>query len=542
MTEFIFPADGSVLVVDDKPEDALPLIELLSSKGIASTYYSGDDTKLPSQPKQKVRLAFFDIQLFGPSTNTASYSANILRLINRLIPSDNGPYVLVLWTTIAIHEADEVEQQIKVGLIDKKPLAILRLEKATYFETSSDNSQKDSLIQEIQESLSTRFPPDDIVEIQRVVNNELLPVDTRKAKVDAIEKISLELSHKLQDAADSFQLFTYWESAINRAAGTTVENFASLNNVDEHWSINLKNVIFRMAHAQLGQNIDNVENDEVLSNALKTLNGTFLDLVEHHYPSVRGFSSKVGFSKDNIKFTRTVQGQKFEIKWNYKSGKFQIYIDDILVPANSHGVALEKVPGQGRTDPEKAHLATLKAAYESITPLINTKLLVDTLTSDHVQPGNVYLKHIRLLARRKSVLRNYYKELPEKGLVWDKNRAFLLSDKELKKFKFIELEVTPICDYAQKKWIKYRLLPGVMIPVKYNVELNTGLNFYHEIPVIKIDGDDYRVVFDFRLLKSIDMIDHGSSEPYFRLRSELSASILSRLSSHASRIGITSLE
>lgn len=540
MTEFFLPADGSVLVVDDKAVDALPLIELLSSKGLASTYYSGtDDNKLPPMPIQKVRLAFFDIQLFAASTNTASYSANILRLIDRLIPNGNGPYVLVLWTTIASHEADEVQQQIEAGLTDKKPLAILRLEKTDYFETSSDSAQKDSLIEEIHTSLSTRFQHDDILEIQRVVREELPTETKREARPNAIEEISGELSDKLQHAADSFQLFTSWESAVNRAAGTTVENFASLCSINEHWSNNIKNVIFRMAHAQLGKNVVNVGNDEVLNNALKTMNSTFLDSVEHHYQPASGFSSRVGFNKNNIQFSQSVNGNKFEIKRNYKGNKYQVYIDDILVPANSLGVALDKVSNQGGAA-HKAHLEALITAYKSIKPLINTKLLVDTKTSDQVQPGNIYLKKVPHWKRKISLLRNYYKEF--KSPVWDNDRKFLLSNEELKVFRFIELEVSPICDYAQNKWLKYRLLPGVMIPEKYSDGLSNGDSFYDDIPIVKIDGVSYKLLFDFRLLKSTDMSDHDSGKPYFRLRSELSASILSRLSSHASRIGFTSVE
>ncbi|MFL9839315.1 hypothetical protein ABS768_17705, partial [Flavobacterium sp. ST-75] len=64
MADFQLPSDGSVIVIDDKISEAIPLIKLLSKKGIATTYYSGKDTELPLQPLQKIRLAFVDIQLF----------------------------------------------------------------------------------------------------------------------------------------------------------------------------------------------------------------------------------------------------------------------------------------------------------------------------------------------------------------------------------------------------------------------------------------------------------------------------------------------
>ena len=537
MSGFFLPADGSVLVVDDKAEDALPLIELLSSKGFACTYYSGADEKLPAQPVQKVRLAFFDIQLFGPSDPT-SYAANILRLINRLVASGNGPYIIVLWTTIASHEADTVEQQLRGGLpADKKPLDILKLEKSDYFETISDSSMRDSLLHEINDTLSSRFSPEDLREVIRVVDSELRPVDKRQARGDAIKKISVELNNKLQNAADSFQLFTHWEAAINKAAGTAVELFSSLHEIDGHWPDNLKNIILRLARAQLGQNVSDANEDEILRNALKTMNGTFLDLVEHHYPDVTGFSESIRFDKDNIQFLHTVGGTEYKIKWNSGMDKYKVYVAGRLVPARSRGVELKKVRDQGRNKTEKEHLGKLIEVYQSITPSINAKLLIDMHPPSDVQPGNVYLRKVNA-NRRKTLLKTYFKGKP----VFDAKGKLILSNDDLKKFRFIELETTPICDYAQNKWVKYRLLPGLMVPESYADNINKGECYYHDIPIVKVDGANYKIVFDFRLLKSVDMKDHTTDLPFFRLRNELSASILSRLSSHASRIGITSLE
>ena len=546
--DFLFPSDGSVLVVDDKPGEALPLVELLSSKGIASTYYSGEDGKLPLSPTQKVRLAFFDIQLFGPS-DTRSYAANILRLIGRLIPDRNGPYILVLWTTFASQEAEEVIQQISAGILEStRPLAILKLDKSSYFERQIDRSQRDSLNQEIQNSLSTRLPPEDIAEIQRVINNELHDEINLQPKVNAIEDISNDLGNMLQSVADSFQLFTAWESAINRASGATVENFSSLYRTDEYWSNNIKDIILRMSLAQLGKNAVNVGDDVVLGNALKTMNDVFLDLVEHHYPeNCVGLSTRIGFRKDEIQFARSVDGKNLSFKLsseNYK--KYQVYIDGTLLPGTGGGgVSLSQIPGKGRSAQEKTQLQEMRAIYENVNPLINTRLHVDITTSAYVQPGNVYLKSVRYLAKCKELIKHYYDKSIKgpKSSILDNDGEFKLTDKEARQFKFIELEVSPICDFAQDKWIKYRLLPGIMIPEKYkNGLIDKGENLYLDIPVVKIEGVGYKILFDFRLLKSVNKTEHGTQQPYFRLRGELSASILSRLSSHASRIGISSLE
>jgi len=541
MTGFFLPADGSVLIVDDKTEDALPLIELLSSKGIACTYYSGADEKLPPEPTQKVRLAFFDIQLF-PSSNPTSYAANILRLIEALIPTNNGPYVLILWTTMVAHEADEVEQQLRANLTVKKPLEILKLEKSEYFETVSDDSMRDSLVHEINDTLSSRLPRDDIQEIQRIIDRELQPFGRqRRAKSNAIDKISLELNKKLQNAAESFQLFTHWEHAINKAAGKTVETYSTLHTVDPHWSSNIKSSILRLAHAQLGKNIPNIDEDEILINALKTVNSTFLDLVEHHYPKTSELSESIKFSKNNIQYAKTINSVEYKIKRNIRKNKYRIYVDGRSLPKGGKDFDLDKIPKQGNAV-QQAALKELVDDYLKITPSINAKLLIDTTSTDSVQPGNIYFKDVSNWRRRANLLKTY-KPFYKKDVVLNGDGNCILKSAQTKEFQFIELEVTPVCDYAQRKWIKYRLLPGILIPSKYcDLNAKAGENFYPEIPILTINGNDYKMVFDFRLLKSHHHAESELMKPNFRIRNVLCASILSRLSSHASRIGITSLE
>lgn len=539
MTDFVLPVDGSIVVVDDKLEDAIPLIELLSSRGVACTYYSGtDDKQLPNSTLNKVRIAFFDIQLFGPSDAT-NYATNISRLLNILISELNGPYILILWTTIAAHEADTVEDQINANPIlkNKRPLKILRLEKTKYFKNEQNSDFLNSVLDEVDETLTTSFDPNEIGEIKGFINDNIFPETKKVVNTDAIEEISEELNSTLQGTADSFQFFTHWEGAINSAAGLTVNHVSSLYQKDEHWSENFKNIIFRMARAQLGQNISSEDNDEILKNSLKTMNGTFLDLIESHFPNVTGISEIIGLDKNNIQFSQKINTTEYRIKWKRKTDRYQIYIENQLVPKRSTGVSFDKIPKQGRNENEKTDLTQLAESYQSIKPLINTMLLLDLKPPSSPQPGNVYLKNVNSM-RKRTLIKNY---LAKKSPFFDKEGKWALSKNDWSNILFIELEASPICDFAQKKWVKYRLLPGVMVPENFFTRIG-GENFYDEIPLVRYNNINYKIIFDFRLFKSIDMSDHTSVPPIFRIRNELSASILSRLSSHASRIGISSLE
>lgn len=540
MTGFYLPNDGSVLIVDDKTEEALPLIKLFSSKGVSCVYYDGLDEGLPSTPLQKVRLAFFDIQLFGPSTPT-SYAANILRLLERLISKGNGPYLLVLWSTIAKNDADEVESQLAAQLDTAKPLAVIRLNKSSYFEQHMDSSQKDELINEIDGALSTRFSEDDLAEIKNVIENELRVPSTYESKSDAVGNISEELNKKLTGAAESFQFFTIWESFINKASGQTVENYASLHARDSHWPNNLKTSIFRMARAQLGQNIGTANHSDILKNAIKTMNSTFLDVAENYCQDTSGFSQNIKFNKNNICYFQTIDDIEYKLDWRIKTNKYGLYIDGThLTHAGTKDFS--KLNSLGRNTDEKVRLENFLNDYASIKPSINTRLLIDINVPDHVQPGNVYNKKVTHWARRKKIIRNYYKDKPGKNTnAINKKGEIILSNDELKKFIFIELEVSPICDYAQNKWLKYRLLPGIMIPELYADELASGDNLY-PTPIVNVGGNNYLIIFDFKLLKSVDPADHTKEKPIFRIRNELAASVISRLSSHVSRFGITFVE
>ena len=53
----ILPEQGSIVVIDDRPDEALPIIQALSKKGVAATYYQGfDKAKLPDAPLKSVRM------------------------------------------------------------------------------------------------------------------------------------------------------------------------------------------------------------------------------------------------------------------------------------------------------------------------------------------------------------------------------------------------------------------------------------------------------------------------------------------------------
>lgn len=90
---------SSVLILDDKDEEALPIQKSLGSHGIGAVFVPGSlDALRPSEPMTGIRVAVLDIHLgfLGGREGSLRHTAG---LVDSLIDQDNGPYVAVVWTT-----------------------------------------------------------------------------------------------------------------------------------------------------------------------------------------------------------------------------------------------------------------------------------------------------------------------------------------------------------------------------------------------------------------------------------------------------------
>src|SRR5690606_19222161 len=93
------PLNGAVLIVDDQPKQALPIISALSKHGIATTWYRGNDPdEMTDRPSQNIRLVFMDLQLVELDTDGHTIASRILHLLDHLIPNNNGPFMMIIWS------------------------------------------------------------------------------------------------------------------------------------------------------------------------------------------------------------------------------------------------------------------------------------------------------------------------------------------------------------------------------------------------------------------------------------------------------------
>lgn len=227
---------GRVVVVDDNPKEADPLLKAFSKIGIASTYYSGNVTELPDNPLKGVRLVALDLHLAGDGRGEArEILGPPLGVLQKLIAPENGPFVVLAWTKHT-ELIDLLKQSLPSVCPSANPAFIIPLEK---------DKVKDALSGEL-----------DVAKI----------------------------ADKLKEAAKQWSpldILLLWEQLVHDSASETSGTLSGLAASDDVsvWKTNLNSVLSKLGKASSGKQPADAET--FLRAILVTLNLVHLDRLEH---------------------------------------------------------------------------------------------------------------------------------------------------------------------------------------------------------------------------------------------------------------------
>lgn len=128
-----------VVIVDDDFAEIEPLLRGLSTLGIGAFYFNGDDSELPSdgKPLQGIRLVFLDLHLIDGSGVGHGALANTVGVLMRIIPEKKGEVGIVCWTKHAEDKA-ELEAMLKERVPKLEPAFILCLSKQEFIPAKPD--------------------------------------------------------------------------------------------------------------------------------------------------------------------------------------------------------------------------------------------------------------------------------------------------------------------------------------------------------------------------------------------------------------------
>ncbi|MCR4417762.1 MAG: hypothetical protein NUV92_08470 [Ignavibacteria bacterium] len=174
---------------------------------------------------------------------------------------------------------------------------------------------------------------------------------------------------------------------------------------------------------------------------------------------------------------------------------------------------------------------------------LNRRLLIANEQNNSVIPGNVYKNEFSIKCDINNLCNN--NRIPEE-----------LNKQE----NHIILEVSPYCDYAQKKWKCHRILPGVIWPEQYGNMIKKA-DYIYKTPLFLINDQLCYFVFDLRYLASLplendyidknllnrlkkilpcfDNINLKDKTSLYRFRKELVVDIQSKIAGHINRPGVT---
>jgi hypothetical protein len=214
----IIPNGGKVVIVDDKYQEILPLIKILSKKSIAVLYFSGRINEIPTKQMEGVRLLFLDMR-FSTNADAKTVVSNACGLLDKIIGNNNGPYLLIVWSSTGNEYKDELEQ----SLADKKykPEFILYLSKADYFESKA--SEIYTQIDNIKEIIDAEDLDEGEEIIEKITEKLLSDQDEMQMqfKDEDLDRLETALFEGLKEAG-LLSLFILWENTVRNSVPKVV--------------------------------------------------------------------------------------------------------------------------------------------------------------------------------------------------------------------------------------------------------------------------------------------------------------------------------
>ena len=234
----LLPRNGRIVVIDDKYEEALPLLRTLWQNGFAVIYFNGEKKYLPSVPLDDVRVIFLDMELlmggYTDSNNKtkAATTANVLKSI--INTKRNSVYLIVMW---ANHKE-------------------LVHDFWTYIRTDSSCDFIELELDKTKCMTNEKILPDEIVAVLRNHN--------------------------------AFKFFINWENMIHKSSSDIILDFSSFFpvNAEAEWDRKMLGIFKKLAEEYAGKTLNATDHEETVKNAMCAFNGTFTDTLENNIAQV----------------------------------------------------------------------------------------------------------------------------------------------------------------------------------------------------------------------------------------------------------------
>lgn len=474
----ILPTNGKVVVFDDVYNDVKGLLQTLSKNRIPYNYYQDEGgLDLPEAPIKNVRLIFLDIQLVsGQSLSSHNIISTVGNRFQKILEPNNN-YVLVYWSTKKDKYQNDLEQAFENGLKEYKPILTISLNKAEAL--SKGNGIVDYITSQIEEE---------------------------------------------SDNFNLFKVFALWENLVNDSAGNLINDFTNFIGKDKDWDESTKYVLYKLAQAYSGKTINNKTDIEKLKDSLFTLSYTLIDTIEN------SISNTIEEKKDLL---IGVISDKQNGNEDYSSIiNNKLLLSEMTFTGNIPGcLFLLEEELEYKKDNSKSDLDNVVS--NKLIPQERRKDVVKKAENRHFDNIKRLENHLKAITKNFNIIVNSVINLS------DSEERRKLRDSVLDESIKIELNISPLCDFAQEKMQCTRILPGLLLKSSFIDSLNkqNAYNYFSDC-VIRFRKGDYYLLFDFRFLYSKPESLLKKRVSNNKLRHQLLSDIQLNLGSHINRSGV----
>jgi len=563
-----YPKNGSIVIIDDKYEEVEGLIRVFSSKGIPVTYFNGEPDKLITLNGTRIVFLDLDLKLGARDSEEKDIISTVFANLKKIVPQNNGGYILVLWSTRDSEFGENVETEIKkmqareAPIIYEYPLEIVRISKHDV--SIREEGKLNFDLNKIEEQINELVPENSILNLVTYWENKVSEASKNvishfdgithtenKQKLllalfadsstpegslnqdtiiaPAISPMSVLLSDQLSSKISSHNLSVIGRELTNilkRNEKIDLESVAKINtfyHIDKDISCsNAPGSVFLYQeymdkYSCSSQDCSTKWAENLFEKILKDFEPSSMDT------SIRQLYNAEVEKNKKLKMPYIEQKSYDEhVEIAYKKGfSLEDEMKKICI-----GFSLEFDENKKKECVEQYSQLTNELFIQNLIVFVFGKEMDESVKQELNVKGDFdALSELEKL----NLLEEYYVS-KQKELIEKKHNENTIP---------IFLEFSPDCDYVQKNRKKLRLVFGVMYP--YSCYVKDEKNFkgenYIYTPIVEYNKLPYKIVLDLHTVTGINENALSNMQPIFRLRKELLVDIQQKIASHIARPG-----
>jgi hypothetical protein len=346
-----------------------------------------------------------------------------------------------------------------------------------------------------------------------------LPKSEIVAKTGAITRIREELGREIAKFK-SFNVFLIWEAIVNDSSGKLTNDLTNLFPADADWDKKTKYLLYKLALAYSGKAADGFPPEKQVKNALYTLTLSISETIES------SVDKQINKSFNGL---ISSEGQKID--------NFTTVINRLLLLSDINDDV--KQPGNLFFPMEELDQKTKKNKESYLNRSDKASLLKEKSTAALEGIKKKYNSENEKISVNIAKIRKTTNSIVNSGLSDVSKQNESLMKEILGSAISAELNITPLCDYAQKKAKLFRILPCALVKSIYRSHTNPSPSYLYLTEAdIRIEDDDYFILFDFRFLYSLNQSELEDRIVRYRIKQQLLSDIQVKLGSHVNRSGV----